>query len=259
MIQFLSQFSSETVAIFVIGISILLSVLCLWVVQRYLQFIHFRDATDHGEIFSAAIGGIISLVFAFVTITVWQNYNYIDNAVAKEANVLHNIYRNVEVYPPEISNQVRPLLRQYVEQVIKVEWPSLREAKEDAESHRLITEVNRIMVAYKPAVLGEFPLHTETLRLISENRGLRHDRIKGSKPHLETPMWTALFIAAILLVAYSSMFVVPRFSTHVFMISSLGASLGIMFYILVVYNYPFTEPGAIVSEPFQRLLDVYWK
>jgi hypothetical protein len=31
-----------------------------------------------------------------------------------------------------------------------------------------------------------------------------------------------------------------------------------MFYLLLVYNYPFTGPAAISSEPYQQLL-TYWK
>ena len=259
MIHFLSHFSAGMVAVIVIGLSMLLSVACLWLVQRYFKFLHFMEATDHGVNFLQSIGVIIALIFAFVTVAVWGNFSGVDKSISREANVLHNIYRNVESYPPEISSQVKPLMRDYVNQVVKVEWHTLREGKEDEESHRLISRISQIMVAYRPANISELPLHSETLRLISENRGLRHDRIKGSEPNLGPPMWIALFCAALFFILYSSMFIISRFSTHVLMIAALGASLGLMFYLLVIYNYPFLEPAELSNEPFRRLLEFYWK
>ncbi len=42
------------------------------------------------------------------------------------------------------------------------------------------------------------------------------------------------------------------------MIGSLAAFLGLVYFLLVVYNYPFTDPAAVSSAPFQDLLG-YWK
>jgi uncharacterized MnhB-related membrane protein len=71
-------------------------------------------------------------------------------------------------------------------------------------------------------------------------------------------MWIALICGAFILIVYSCFFVVPRFGHHVVMISVLGAALGLMFYLLLAYNYPLTGPAAVGSAPYQQLL-TYWK
>ena len=42
------------------------------------------------------------------------------------------------------------------------------------------------------------------------------------------------------------------------MIGSLAAFLGLVYFLLVAYNYPFTEPAAISSDSFKELQE-YWR
>ena len=258
MVHLVSYFSALGLVVVVIGAAVLVSLGCLWLVQRFAARLHFVEATQFGEIFSASTGVIVALIFAFVTMAVWQNYDKVGGVVLREAHTLHNIYRNLESYPPRISEPVRAIMRGYVTRVIDHEWKSAAEGKADAEATAMLHKIGALLTAYRVTNIGEIPLHAETLRLIAEHRSLTGDRLKGGEPCLEPPMWIALICGALILIAYSSFFVVPRFGHHVVMISVLGAALGLMFYLLLAYNYPLTGPAAVSSAPYQQLL-TYWK
>ena len=258
MVHFVSYFSALGLLVVVIGAAVLVSLGCLWLVQRFAARLHFVEATEFGEIFSASTGVIVALIFAFVTMAVWQNYDKVGGVVSREAHTLHNIYRNLESYPPRISEPVRTLMRDYAKRVIDYEWKSTAEGRPDEEATQMLYKIGSLLTAYRITNIGEMPLHAETLRLIAEHRGLTRDRIKGGEPCLEPPMWIALICGAFILIVYSCFFVVPRFGHHVVMISVLGAALGLMFYLLLAYNYPLTGPAAVSSAPYQQLL-TYWK
>ncbi len=253
-----SHFSALGLAAAVIAVSVLVSIGCLCLVRRFAARLHFVDATQFGEIFSASTGMIIALIFAFVTMAAWGNYDKVDGIVSREAHVLHNIHRNLESYPQRISEPVRAIMHDYVIQVINHEWQTTAEGKSDEAATQMLYKFGAMLTAYRIVDIGEIPLHSETLRLIAEHRSLTRDRIKGGEPCLEPPMWIALICGALIFIAYSCFFVVPRFRNHVIMISVLGTALGLMFYLLLVYNYPFTGPAAIGSEPYRQLL-TYWK
>ncbi len=258
MINLISHFSALGLAVVVITGCVLVSIGFLWLVQRFAARLHFVEATEFGEIFAASTGVIVALVFAFVTLAVWGHYDKVDSVVSREANAFHNIHRNLESYPKRISEPVRAMMRDYVERVIGHDWKTTGEGKADETSVEMLYKIGTVLTAYRVPDIGEIPLHTETLRLLAEYRGLTSDRIKGGEPCLEPPMWIALVCGALIYICYSCFFVVPRFDHHVVMISVLGAALGLMFYLLLVYNYPFTGPAAISSKPYQQLL-VYWK
>jgi hypothetical protein len=104
----------------------------------------------------------------------------------------------------------------------------------------------------------EMVLHQETLRIVCEYRGLRHDRIIGGRPNITSSMWITLIGGTIIYLLFLCFFDIPCFKHHAFMIGMFGAFVALVYCLLIVYNFPFTDPGAISSEPFQKLLE-YWK
>jgi len=243
--------------IFVVGFS-LVALASQWLAQRFMPGFHFAGATDLGEIFSDAIGGMFALLFALVTVAVWQNHDRMATTVSNEANVLHNVYRNLEPYPPEVRDPCRAKLKDYVNRVVAVEWPLVEQGLQDPGAHRLITDVNKLLLAYSPATLGELPRHGETLGLVTQYRGLRHDRIRGGLPYLDRTMWTALVLGAGIYIVYSSFFRVENRRAYTVMMATLGAALGLVFYMLVLYNFVFDGPGGIRPDPFRELTEKYW-
>lgn len=236
----------------------LVSVLCLWVTQKALPWFHYRDTTELGEIFADAIGGIFALLFALVTVAVWQNHDRLDTTVSNEANTLHGLYRNLDSYPPAMRKHNEDLLKGYADRVAKVEWELMKQGKQDPISHQMITQFNKSMFAYRPASIGEVPLHSQTLELISRYRGLRHDRLEGSESYLDNTMWCALVLGAGIYIGYSCFFHTENQKAYRVMVASLGAALGLVFYMLVIYDNAFVGPGRVSPKAFQDLGEKYW-
>ncbi len=258
MKEYFSTYSSFTVAAIVVLLFVTLSLISLWIVRRFCKPLVFVGHTDFGEIFSDAIGVVFALILAFVAVAIWQNYDKIDDDVSKEANALHNMYRNLEAYPEPISTQSKLLIRQYVQVVITDEWPKLANARQDEKAHRLLNRIKSLILTFTPQNYGELVLHQETVRQLSEYSGLRHDRINGGKPNLTPPIWLTLIGGTVLYLLYLCFFDLPDGKHHAVMIGSLAAFLGLVYYLLIIYNYPFTEPGAVSSDAFKDLME-YWK
>ena len=125
-------------------------------------------------------------------------------------------------------------------------------------AHHLWARICGLILTFNPRNNGELVLHQETMRKVSEYRELRHDRIMGGSPKLGSPMWIILIGGTILFLLYLCFFDVPSFSHHAFMLGALAIFLGLVFYLLVLYNFPFDEPTAISADAFKKLLD-YWK
>jgi hypothetical protein len=258
MMQLLSNLSASSGAVAIIAVFVTLSITCLCFVKRYCKPFLFTELTDSGEIFADAIAVIFALILAFVAIAVWQNNEKVDAVVMQEANTLNSIYRNLEAYPEPLRTESRTMIHRYVERVINDEWPKLAEARQDETAHLFLGRINGMILSFKPRNNGELVLHQETMRNLSAYRGMRHDRIVGGKAKLKAPMWITLIMGTILYIMYVCFLDVPDFRRHAFMVGTLAALIAVVFYLLIVYNYPFTEPGAIDAGPFQDLLED-WK
>jgi len=218
-----------------------------------------KDNIGAGQIFGSAIGTMFTLVFALVTIAIWENYDRVAGAVGDEANSIHNIYRYLDDYPPALREPTQGLIQSYLKRVIVHEWPLLATGDEDPEAQRMVIEINARLVAYRPATPAENPLHQELLAQVSAYRALRHGRLQASKPYVDTSMWIALTVGSLTLMVYCGAWQLGDRRQHLIMIAALGTSLGIVCFLLLAYSHPFTGPEAIRPAPFKALLDRSWR
>jgi len=242
-------------ALVVLG-SVAVSVAVRYVLHRWCPRLLLEGANaGFGQIIGTAIGTMFTLVFALVTIAIWENYDRVANAVGDEANSIHNIDRYLDAYPAALREPTQKLIQSYLRRMIAVEWPLLRTGAEDPEARRMILEINARMVAHRPATLAEIPLHQELLAQVSAYRALRHARLQAGKPYVDTSMWIALAVGSLTLMIYCGAWQVPDRRQHLIMIAALGTSLGLVCFLLLAYDHPFSGPEAISPAPFQALLD----
>ena len=83
------------------------------------KYLFGDDAPYAGYIYNA-MGVVFSIVFAFITVLVWQSYNNVSDAVTKEASNLNNMYRLFSAFPPEIDKSGKEVLRSYTKTVINL-------------------------------------------------------------------------------------------------------------------------------------------
>jgi hypothetical protein len=259
MVELTSHLSPYTLGGLILLAFVAVSVATLLVVRRWFPWLMIEEPCENvGTIFGTAIGTTFALVFALVTIAVWQNYDRVANAVGEEASTIHNIYRYLDAYPPDLRNPTQQLMRAYLKRMIDQEWPQLVKGLEDPETHRLITDINARLVAYRPTGPGDMPLHSEMLAQISSYRSLRHGRLQSSKAYVDASMWICLILGSLTLMVFCSIFRSGDRRQMLIMTVTLGCSLGVVFFLLMAYNHPFAGPEAITAAPFQALLDNNW-
>lgn len=255
MLHLYGLLSDWGLAAAILGLFVVLALLTLRFYHRHLPFLRFEEGSwDYATIYGGAIGTIFALIFAFVIVAVWQNFDRVAEAVGKEAKVLQNVYRSLDGYPPDVRGPLQGRLRTYLDEVVRVEWPLLGQGLEDPIARQEILEVDGLLTQYRPPSAGEVPLHEQMLQLLALNRNLRQDRIKGGQSYLDLAMGISLLMGNLILINFSCMLNMRSRRQHYLMHATLGASMGLVCYLLLVYNFPFLGPGAIGPEPFKALL-----
>ena len=226
------------------------------IVKKYLKFYLFDD-TGHAAIFSTAIGTIFGLTLTFITVSTWQNYNRINSVVVHEATTLTTIYRNLDAFQPEFRNKSAGLLTSYVKKVITKEWPSMATHQFDDQNFTDFHQFQLMLLQHNPSNNAELIAQQEELRLISEYYKLRLDRITSSKSALDYSMILTLGLGAFIFILYQCLHAIPNMRFHILMISLLSIVLGLIFFLIICYNTPFSGPNAIYPNEFYRILELW--
>ena len=255
MTTLISNLSEASLLILLLGVSIALSLLCFFLIQKYCTWLKLDDDGIFGTIFANTMPTLVGFIFAFVTVAAWQNYNTVSDAVSKEAHTLFNLYQIMDAYPSETKKAGQAELIQYANTVIEHEWPILNQQKFDLDAFKSLDRIQQIFVSHKPSNFESIAIHNEGLSLLSAYTDLRRNRIESAKSFLAKPMWAALIISAILLILFSALFKTKNIRIHAVMIALVGGSLGVMFFLLVIYDNPFWGPSAIEPTPFKKTLE----
>jgi ABC-type multidrug transport system fused ATPase/permease subunit len=250
MLAIYARLSPLALAILISVSSLAFSIVSLWGFHRLFPKLRFDSSSnDLAQIYGGAVGTIFALIYAFVIVAAWQNYNQASSNVEQEANVLHNLYRNLDGYPPEFRDAIRSRLREYVKEVVEVEWPL---------PHKEITDLNTELTRYKAAGVGDLPVHEQTLQMLIQNRSLRHERIQSGESYLDPAMWISLVLGSVIVLVFSSMLRLNGEREHQLMHATLTLSIGLVFYLLLYYNWPFLGPGAITPDSLAELPERFW-
>lgn len=222
------------------------------------KYLFGDDGPYAGYIYNA-MGVIYSILFAFITVLVWQSYNNVADSVAKEANHLNNMYRLYSAFPPEFDQSGKQALKAYTNTVIKEEWPLLSKDKFSEEAFKQMLAIELAMIKYKPQSPGEINAHQKLLQLYMEYAELRRSRIYNAQFALAYPAWFGLISSSYVFLFFSCLFKMKSKRTHIVMTIFLGLTIAGALYFLILYIHPFLGPMAISSAPFQDLLDLNWK
>lgn len=255
MPAYISNLSEISLLVILLFISVALSLVCFFLVQKYCTWLKLGDNGIFGTIFANTMPTLVGFIFAFVTVAAWQNHNAVSDSVSKEAHTLFDLYQILEAYPGEAKIAGQKEIISYTEAVINQEWPNLARQQMDVETFKKLQHINTIFHNHQAGNLEGLAIHNETLRLFSTYRDLRRNRLENAVSFVGKPMWGALVISALLLTLFSAFFKTSNIRIHAVMMALEGGALGVMFFLLVLFDNPFAGPSAIQATSFQKTLD----
>jgi hypothetical protein len=229
-----------------------------FIFQKLFPKILFGEDSEYAGFIYNAMGIVYSLVFAFVTVLVWQNYNGVSDAITKEASVLNNMYRLYSAFPPEVEKQGRESIRSYTNIVIEEEWPLLKQDQFSIKSYQALLKIEDHVIHLQPQNVGQSNVHQQMLRLATEAAELRRSRIYNARFALAPPAWIGLISSSLVFLFFSCLFKLKSTKTHVILIVFLGLTIVGVMYFLILFIHPFLGPMALGPEPLERLLKISW-
>ena len=255
MLQIIQNTTAITLLILVLASFVSLGLGTFFISKRFLSSLMFVEHTDFGGIFSSALGILFGLILAFVTIGAWQNYNSVSQTVGQEGGAIYGIYTALDGYPLETREQGRKILRRYMEEVITQEWPKMESNQNDLPALSVLNELSKLIHQFKPSNFGELATQQEVLMLMGEYRSIRNSRVMSAKSFIDLPMFLSLGLGAFCFLFYQCLYSMKSNRLHAVMITMLSASLGLIFFLILIYSNPFIGPSKIDPTDIKLILN----
>jgi Protein of unknown function (DUF4239) len=254
LINFFYSHPTWVVGLLVIGVWSGLSLLGLWVFNRFVD-VHVREKdTETVGLTYAIVAVVFAVLIAVIVVDVWETFSKADEIAAAEANKLSNLMLDTAGLPAPVAEAVRADINKYIDLVVKTEWPSQQEGNL-AEAvfepgWAVLGHLSTQLAVFDPATMGQNATKAEMLRAVNELIKARRTRILAAAAHLPDIVWGILLISGAVAVSYTYLFGAHSFRIHLAITGLISGSIALVFVLLIALDYPFRGEVSVSDEAF---------
>jgi hypothetical protein len=236
-----------------------LSAVAVWLVRRRMKR---HVAEGHNDvlvpIFLTA-GTIYAVFLAFVVVAVWESYDAAHANAAEEASTLTTLYRASTGMDKASGDEMRGLIREYTEAVVKEEW-ALQAATGGAspKARTAALEMYRMFGRQAADVRqSDAAIDQQALQLISQIQTDRNRRTLQAGESLSPIMWIASIGGGALVLALCLLLYMDRAWPQMLATGVLAALFAMLLAVTFIFSRPFVGPTALQPDAFEHSLTVY--
>ena len=227
----------------------------LIVVHNRFSRLNFGDHNPVAGPMLGIVGGIFAVMLAFVTITVWQEYDGSQQRLAVESSAADDIWRAAAGLPKPEIQPLRDQIVDYAQTLVQEEWPAMQHGRSSARAEQHLETLFAYAAQVRPANAGEANTQFTILQAISRLHDARRHRLLDNVSGVSTFQWTVLLIGAIAVFAYCYLMGIGNLGAHAIMIGALAVVVASMFVLIFELDYPFRGDLAISPAPWIDFLE----
>lgn len=233
-------------AALIIGGIVLLSVAGLLLTHRLVPHALRRSHNDVAGVLIAVVGGVYAVLLAFVAVAVWQDYNAADAIVHREASLAGDIHQDAMNMKAPAGPALRALVRRYVNDVIVTEWPAMRSGGASERAAATLDDLQNTVFTFP----FRGSVFDDVLQRVNALADARRDRLINGNSGLQPVAWFVLLAGSALTIAFSFLFGVPDLRLHATMTAGVAASVALVLFLIVSFDYPFRGAVSISPQAF---------
>lgn len=211
-----------------------------------------KDAT----VYMASIVGVIyAVLLAFIAVAAWESFNNAGEVAAKEASLVGDLYRDSRLLERSVSDSVGKLLEDYVQTVVKEEWPAMAAGDTiGVKGWILLEQAAGVLVNDSANDPKSVALLQEMLGRLNDVYDARRDRLIAADDALNPSVWAVVLSGGLISLLFCWIFGTPSAGFHLFLTSLVAAAFGLVMFLIISFDLPFRGDVQIGPDQFQLVL-----
>ena len=240
---------------YLIILSMVLAVTCLMVLNVIWPA---RQRRVHNDIIGwqvSVLGTIYAVMIGFMLYAVWANFQTAEINADGEANALVNMCRIAEGLPAAQRDAIQTSATEYVNVVLKKEWPDMNRGLSGWEDSSIILGFGRILTntpvnSFTQQVSLDHDM--EQLSNLTEHRRIRQLESESMLPNI---LWAVLVSGGIITIVTCCLLGSENFQLHFVMIFALALLISLVLVAIGDIDRPFQGTVHVSPNAFIRAQD----
>ncbi|MBI4870091.1 MAG: DUF4239 domain-containing protein [Candidatus Riflebacteria bacterium] len=222
------------------------------VLMRRRFALHEKD--DFVAILLGTMGAVYAVLLSFVLVAVWENFEHAALTAETEASYLVVLRRNAETLGPEARQEIEMLTREYAQAVVQKEWPAMGRGEGSPEVTKVESMLFAAHMKLSPSTDTQKTVYTQSVRRLDELNELRLRRLFAARTGLHPAIWCVLLIGALVTMTCAFFLNSESPKGQICLTSLLATVIGLILFVILALDYPFTGDVIIEPEAFQVLM-----
>lgn len=251
---FLLNISPGLLLFFIILLFTTINIITTYLFRRYVIINKNSALNETMSEFFNLLGGIYGLLLGFVVLLVYNSFNGAQAKANQEQSLARSLYWEIRYFPNK--KETAPLMDaylKYVHSVVEEEYPQMEKLQPFNKSNRqYINAVYREMEKFYAVDNGAEAMISH-LNEMDMYRGLRQLDASSDIPLV---IWLPLMLGYLIILVFSFFIGIASSRMHLFVSGMLGAFIGLVIYIIITLNHPFSGSLKVVPEVYQTILQM---
>ena len=214
------------------------------------KYVNSRVKKGRNEIVGlifGVLGGFYALLLSFVVFLVWDSFNQAQNNSNLEGSLAKGLYRDIRYFPD--SAKIRPLMvayLNYVHEVLDNEYPAMERLDSLPPGYR--RSFNQVFIKMELQNTNDLRID-QMFRHLNELATSRSLRQLYATSAIPVEVWYPLMAGTLIIMLLATLLDVQSYRLHITVNGLLGAFIGLVIYIIITLDHPFT--GKIRIDPVE--------
>lgn len=251
---YMLQIPNIVLFILLLSLGAIFGGLSTFIFRKYIRLKILRSHNEVTGFFFIAIASFYAFLLSFVVFVVWGQLNEAQSNVSKEGSSAMGLYRDIKFYPDTVeSKKLMVVYLDFVFNVIDEEFPNMEQMKLSKKTAESFNNVFYKMEHLNPKTLFQVQLVSEMfnhLNQLDTYRGLRTTSIETEIPPF---MWLPIILGAIFTIVCALLLDIEHTQLHVALNSIFGAFIGMLLFIIILLDHPFTGSLRIKPKSYKEI------
>lgn len=248
-----APFENYPIVFISLAIAILAGTL-VYFIRKYVPIQSLKIHHEVGFTIFLQIGVIYGVLLAFIFSITWDQFSTTEKNISIESSNLVAIYELTVALPADVQEKIRATVKQYIQDVIKYEWPDMKLGRLNHRATRDFGQLLEIYAHYTPKTTTEHIFYTQTLTHLANIREYRSMRIF----QLQNPRMIRLIALIVglgsIVLAISFFFGMEVIWVQGILTAAMAITIATIIGMILLFTQPFNGPLAIEPTVFNSAL-----
>ena len=201
-----------------------------------------------------AVAGVnYAVLLGFVAVSVWQSFDNAQDVVAREANLVGDLFRDAAGLPEPEATEIHHALHRYIQKVVNEEWPVMATGTSSRAGWGTLVYVSMQLKKNEPKSETDKIFTAELLHQLNALYDARRSRAMAAESGVQPIVWVILLLCAAMIVGFTCLFAMDSRGIHMLLTASFAVGTALVLLLIVAMDWPFRGEVRITADGFRNM------